>query len=73
MTVGGSTRGSATTADTGPRQRERVRASHQASGVHSTSSSAMVVPARRSVRPMARRSVSLKGMAASGKAYSMIP
>ncbi len=42
ITVGGSTMGMATTAPTGPFHQERVRASHQASGVPSTSRMAVV-------------------------------
>src|SRR5574343_879514 len=53
MTEGGNTSGSVTRAPTGSRQREGVRASHQASGVPSTSSSAVVTAARRSVSAMA--------------------
>src|SRR5690554_3285406 len=44
-TVGGSTSGSATTAETGWRSQCPVRASHQAMGVPITSSSAVVMPA----------------------------
>ena len=53
MTVGGSTSGSATTAPIGPAQRERVCASHQASGVHSSMSSTVVTLASLSVSQMA--------------------
>ena len=52
----------ATTALTGPRRRDGVCASHQASGVHSTSSSAMVVVASRSVKPMADQSPGFRVM-----------
>ena len=60
MTVGGSTIGSATTAPTAPLSGERVRASHQASGVPSSSRIKVVSPASLSVRPMAARSAAEK-------------
>jgi len=51
-------------APTGPRQRERVVASHQAMGVHSTSSRTVVVAASRRVSAMAAQSSAENGMAA---------
>lgn len=56
MTVGGKTKGRATTAPTGPFQREAVCASHHASGVHRTSSKKVVTEANSNVNVTAAQS-----------------
>jgi hypothetical protein len=55
-TVGGSTSGSATAASIGAFQRDCVRATHQASGVANSNSSAVEIAASRSVSSSAARS-----------------
>ncbi len=62
MTVGGSTSGSATTAPTGPRSQERVRASHQATGVPMISRITVVRLASLTVSQMAPRSLASSGI-----------
>ncbi|GAB2718196.1 hypothetical protein GCM10027195_25090 [Comamonas sediminis] len=58
--MGGSTSGNVTTAPMGPRQRDGVCASHQASGVASTSSKIVVKLASSSVSQMAAQSSGLR-------------
>ncbi|MCY1186832.1 hypothetical protein D9M73_277420 [compost metagenome] len=62
MTVGGSTSGRATTAPTGPRSQERVRANHQAMGVPTSNRINVVRLASLKVSQIAPRSLASSGI-----------
>src|SRR6476620_202314 len=62
MTVGGSTSGNATIAPTGPFSRERVRASHNASGVPTISSISVASDASWTVSQIASKSARVSGI-----------